>query len=274
MAGIWGAQAGAAWRGLVGERGFVGEDAVEGGAGDLELAGGAELVAAIDVEDELNVVPDDGIEGEVGGVSGEAGVVGEEGIEGDTELGISGIGEGEVGGVNDAVVGFKDGSFEDGGELANVAGPVVPEEAGEGSGAETDGALLISAAEALEQELSKGCDVFSALAQGRDGEADGGEAEGEVRQKESLAGHLAERGLGRGEHDRAARGSILEALEDAEEKVLPGRGEQVDAIEIGEAGEGGGIGVGGEPLAGVATLEQGASQGRAHEEVVGQRLLT
>jgi hypothetical protein len=33
----------------VGEDGFVAEDAVEGGAGDGELAGGAELVAAVEV---------------------------------------------------------------------------------------------------------------------------------------------------------------------------------------------------------------------------------
>ena len=45
--------------------GFVGEDAVEGGAADAELAGGAEFVAAVEVEDVLDVVLDDGVEGEV-----------------------------------------------------------------------------------------------------------------------------------------------------------------------------------------------------------------
>ena len=47
------------------EEGFVAEDAVEGGAADGELAGGAELVAAVEVEDVLDVMPDDGVEGEV-----------------------------------------------------------------------------------------------------------------------------------------------------------------------------------------------------------------
>lgn len=49
-----------------GEEVFVGEDAVEGGAADGELAGGAKLVAAVEVEDELDVLPNDSVEREVG----------------------------------------------------------------------------------------------------------------------------------------------------------------------------------------------------------------
>ena len=41
---------------------FVGEDAVEGGAADAELAGGAELVAAVEFEDILDVMLNDGVE--------------------------------------------------------------------------------------------------------------------------------------------------------------------------------------------------------------------
>ena len=52
------------------EDGFVAEDAVEGGAADAELAGGAELVAAVEVEDVLHVMADDGVEGEVLGGGG------------------------------------------------------------------------------------------------------------------------------------------------------------------------------------------------------------
>src|ERR1700722_15549598 len=51
---------------LVGEGAFVGEDAIEGGAADGELAGGAELVAAIEVEDEVDMLADDGVEREIG----------------------------------------------------------------------------------------------------------------------------------------------------------------------------------------------------------------
>ena len=50
------------------EDGFVGEDAVEGGAADAELAGGAELVAAVEVEYVLNVMLNDGVEVEGVGV--------------------------------------------------------------------------------------------------------------------------------------------------------------------------------------------------------------
>ena len=251
--------------GSVGEEGFVGEDAVERGAGNGELAGGAEFVAAVEVEDILHVVADDGVEREVGGAGGEAGCAPWRGApearigRGPGEgRGRKAVGQGEVDGADDAVVGFEQSGFEDAGELADVAGPVVLQEAGKGAGSKNDGALLVARAEAVEQELGERGDVFAAQAQRRNGEADGGEAEGEVGQQKSLAGHLAQRGLRRGEDDGAARRAILEALEDAEQQSLSGRGEQVDAIEISEAGEGGGIGVGGQPFAGVAALEAGA----------------
>jgi len=56
--------------GSAGEEVFVGEDAVEGRAADGELARGAELVAAVEVEDKLNMMADDGVEGEVCGAGG------------------------------------------------------------------------------------------------------------------------------------------------------------------------------------------------------------
>ena len=59
-----------ALRRSVGEDGFVAEDAVEGGAADVELAGGAELVAAVEVEYILHVLADDGIEREAAGWTG------------------------------------------------------------------------------------------------------------------------------------------------------------------------------------------------------------
>jgi len=49
----------------VGEDGLVAEDAIEGGAADAELAGGAEFVAPVEVEDGLDVMVDDGVEGKV-----------------------------------------------------------------------------------------------------------------------------------------------------------------------------------------------------------------
>jgi hypothetical protein len=47
------------------EEGFVAEDAVKGGAADGELTGGAELVAAVQVKDVLDVMADDGVERKV-----------------------------------------------------------------------------------------------------------------------------------------------------------------------------------------------------------------
>ncbi len=69
------------------------------------------------------------------------------------------------------------------------------------------------------------------------------------------------------------RGAVLKGFEDAEKQTLAGRGEQVDAIEIGEADEGGGVGVGYQPFAGVAALEGGISQRGAFVEITGQGLL-
>ena len=164
-------------------------------------------------------------------------------------------GQGEVAGEDDAVVGFEERGLKDAGEFADVAGPVVLEEAGERAGSEEHGALLIAGADAVEQGLGERGDVFAALAQRRNGEADGGEAEGEVGEQESLTGHLAQRRLRGGEQDGAAGRTILKGAENAEQQSLARRGEQVDAVEIGEAGEGGGIGVGGQPLARIAALK-------------------
>ncbi len=49
--------------GLAAEDGFVAEDAVEGGTADAELAGGAELVAVVEVEHILDMMADHGVEG-------------------------------------------------------------------------------------------------------------------------------------------------------------------------------------------------------------------
>ena len=77
----------------------------------------------------------------------------------------------------------------------------------------------------------------------------------------------------RGKKDGTAGGTVLKGFEDAQEKALAGRGEEIDAIEIGEAGEGGGVGVGYQPFAGVAALKGGVGQGRTVEEITSQGLL-
>jgi len=182
------------------------------------------------------------------------------------------VGEGEVRGTDDAIVGLEERVLEDAGELAHIAGPGVLEEAGKRAGSEDDRALLVAGAEAIEEKLREWGNVFTALAQRRDGEANGGETKSEVGEKESLAGHLPERSLRRGEHDGTAGRAVLKILQDAEEKALTGRGKKVDAIEIGEAREGGGIGVGGQPLAGVAALKGAGGEGRAAEEITGERV--
>jgi hypothetical protein len=109
------------------------------------------------------------------------------------------VGEGEVRGTDDAIVGLEERVLEDAGELAHIAGPGVLEEAGKRAGSEDDWALLVAGAEAIEEKLRERGNVFTALAQRRDGEANGGETKSEVGEKESLAGHLPQRSLRRGE---------------------------------------------------------------------------
>ena len=58
----------------MGEEAFVAEDAVEGGTADAELASGAELVAAVEVEHVLDMVADDGVEGEIAELEGGLGL--------------------------------------------------------------------------------------------------------------------------------------------------------------------------------------------------------
>ncbi len=201
--------------GLRGHERLVGKDAVEGGTGDVELAGGAELVAPIEVEHVLHVVADDGVEGEV--------VRPGDGL----RLGGRGggmVGQREIEGADDAVGGLEERGFENAGELADIAGPGVLKESGEGAGSENDVALLIAGGDPFEQGLSERGDVFAALAQGRNGEADGGETEGEVGEEYSLAGHVTKRGFGGSDEDGAAGRAILQGFEDAEEQTLAGRG--------------------------------------------------
>ena len=256
---------------LPGEQNFIGKDAIEGRTADGELTGGAKLVAAIEVEDVLDVLANDGVEGQVGRPRG--GMNAGTRIEQRGILGLGSVGQGEIGGLDEAIGGFEERHFEDTGELANVARPVVLQEAGEGAGSKDDRTQLVAVAEAIEQELCERSDIFAALAERRDGEADRGEAEGEIGKERALAGHVAKRSLRGSDDDSAAGRAVLKGFEDAEKQSLARRGEQVNAIEVHEANECRGIRVGGEPLSRIAALEAGADKGRMAEQVARQGLL-
>ena len=89
-------------------------------------------------------------------------------------------GRDEVEGADDAVIGFEQGILKGAEEFAHVARPRVLQKAGERAGPKHNGALLIADAEPAEEELCERGDVFAALAQRRNGEANGGEAEREI----------------------------------------------------------------------------------------------
>ena len=108
----------------------------------------------------------------------------------------------KVGGADDAGGRVEDCRLEDGGEFAYVAGPGVLEEARHGAGRQDGGGLLVVAADAVDEGLRDGSDVFAVVAQRGEREADSGEAEGEVGQELALSGEMAERGLGGGEQEK------------------------------------------------------------------------
>jgi len=110
------------------------------------LAGGAELVAAVEVEDILDVMLNDGVE--IESVRGRGRL--------ERRRGFKAGGQGEIVGADGSVAGFEQGGFKDGGKLAHVSGPVVLQEAGQRAGAHEDRALLIARADAVEQGLASG----------------------------------------------------------------------------------------------------------------------
>jgi hypothetical protein len=230
-------------------RSFVAEDAVEGGAADAELAGGAELVAAVEVENILDVMLDDGIEVEAVGARAGRSSCGVSRPEGRarssgrmTPLTASSRAVSRTAASSRTLPGQLCWS-----RRASVPGP-------KRRGAADSGRRCGRAATGPARRCLRGAGAAG------NGKADGGEAEGEVGQQQALTGHLAQRGLRGGQHHGAARRAVLEGLEHAQQQSLARRGEQVDAIQIGEAGEGGRIGVGDQPLAGVAALKAAAGQ--------------
>ena len=92
-------------------------------------------------------------------------------------------------------------------------------------------------------------------------EANRGETKGEVREQSSLAGHLTQRCLRRGNESECPGGPILQGLKNTQKQGLAGSCEQIDAIEISEPGQELRINFGEEPLAGVATAEAGTGKG-------------
>ena len=221
---------GRAWVGV----GF--EEAVEGGAADAEHFGGAHFVAVGASEDTSDVTEDGAVE---------VGVLGE-GIEGN---GHGGDGDGpveerDVDGANPLTGALEGGSGDDGFEFADVAGPGIGSEAREDAGGKTAERLIVLPAPVAEKESGEEGDIFFAVAQRGNGEADGGEVTGEVG-AEGIGGGEAAQGLGGAGDELKGDGGFggADALvggtldEVAELALLVGR-ELVDAGEIEEAGAG------------------------------------
>lgn len=244
-----------------GKNGFVGEDAVERGAADAELAGGAQLVAAVQVEHVLHVAADHFVERE--GAAVLDGIV--------VDCGFASNWHGKITGADDVAVGFQQARFKYAGQLAHVARPGMLQKTSQRAGAQLHRTMLIATADAIEQRLRDGRNVFAAHAQRGNGKTNGGETEGEIGQQQPLAGHLAQRGLRRGNQQNAGGWMVLQMLEHVEQQALAGRRKQVYAIEVCESRQMCGVPFQ-QPFAGILALEWRAGQGRAAEHVTGQRL--
>ena len=109
---------------------------------------------------------------------------------------------------------------------------------GEGSWGEDGCGLLVTAADAVDESLSYGGDIFAMFAEGWNGETDGGEAEGEIRQEETFAGELPQGGVSRYEKKEAlCRRFALQNLDEIEQQALAGGGKQIDAVQVEGSGE-------------------------------------
>ena len=105
------------------------EQAVECRAADAELARGLEFVAVIQIEDEVDVVENNGVEVENLERGGRA-----------MRRGRQRRDDREVFRTNQTIGRAEDGGFKDAGEFARVGGPVVLQQAGDGTG-RRDGAV-------------------------------------------------------------------------------------------------------------------------------------
>uniref|UniRef100_E6QK99 Uncharacterized protein n=1 Tax=mine drainage metagenome TaxID=410659 RepID=E6QK99_9ZZZZ len=181
------------------ESGFSGEQSVEGRTADAKLSCGAEFVAAVELEHALDVMEDNGVEGEVVGQRRRVGDGLAEGERTGRTVGQIETGRNKTGGSEDAGGGFENGGFEDGREFSDVARPGVLEQSLERTLGECGRGLLVAATDAVDERLGDGRDVLAVFAQGWQREADGRETEGEIGQEQTLAGELAQRSMG-GDH--------------------------------------------------------------------------
>lgn len=163
---------------------------------------------------------------------------------------------------DNAAGGIDDGGFEGGGQLTDIAGPGVPHEVLQCTRGKDCGRLLVAMADVLEDGLSERGDVFTAVAEGWQQEADGREAEGEIGQEAALIRKLAERRMGRGEEKetRGAREIALDRFDEAEQEMLAAGGQQVYAIEIECSVAGWKIGFSDEPFSGIMAAERGGGK--------------
>ncbi len=153
------------------------------------------------------------------------------------------------------------------------------EKAGQGALGKYGGRLFVAAADAVDECLGDGSDIFAVLAQWEHRKPDGGQAEGEVGQEIALAGKLSQRGVRRDQEKKArsagwiTRAQALERFNEVEEQALPRGGEQVDAVEVESAGKGCGIRFVGQPFASVAAAKGEIAERRLAVEGLREEVL-
>jgi len=143
---------------------FSGEETIEGGAANAELARGTELVIAVEFQDELDVAMNGRCEGEIVRDLGDLGLRRWAGCRRGRFVRCV---QREVVGTNDSAGGVEDGGFKNRCKFADVSRPRVLQQAMQCPLGKYGGRLLVAPADAIDQGLRDGSDVFAAFAQGR-----------------------------------------------------------------------------------------------------------
>jgi len=167
------------------------EEAIESGAADAEHAGGANFVAVGSGQNADDVAKDRAVE---------VGIV----VSAFLGMSVGGsdrpVEAGNVDGPDPLAGTFEGRGNDDRFELANVSGPRMGEEAAESAGGEAADLAIVAKAPVPQQKAAEQRDVFAAVAERREHEADGGKVVGEIGAKSPGGSEAAER-LGRSNDD-------------------------------------------------------------------------
>jgi hypothetical protein len=136
-----------------------------------------------------------------------------------------------------------------------IAGPVIREKFSDCFRGEDNRREMIARTKAFEEHVRQREDVIFALAKWGDKEPHGGETKGQFVEELVLACKISEVRFTRGDDRKPAGSAKVEVFQSSKQKSLSRRTEQIDAIEVYEAGQRPRIDLEEEPIACVVSGE-------------------